>query len=221
MTATDPDLEPLAAFCTEHGLGWDAARAEAFGVYLDALLKFNRSMNLIGPMSRADVVRELLIDSVVPATAHHLSGSILDVGCGAGLPGIPLKLVAPQTALTLVEPRRKRVTFLRIARKRLALEDTIIHEARIEDVPRARFDTVISKAFQPPMDWIATAREWVAEDGCIICMTRASERDALVARAAELGLRLKAQAAPPEATRDGVADRVSYVFRLDPEEFSS
>lgn len=183
-------LAKLAHFCMENDLPWSERIAAGFGEYLELLDHFNRSMNLVGPLSEGEIVDALLVDSAAAAAVCPPSGSIVDVGSGAGLPGIPLKLLYPDCPLTLVEPRRKRATFLNIAKTRLGLEDVTIEQERIEDVPPARYDYVISKAFQPPLEWLETASEWVSDGGVVMCLTRPGERAALEERGAALGLEL-------------------------------
>jgi 16S rRNA (guanine527-N7)-methyltransferase len=208
-------LQKLASFCQQNDLPWDDGTADKFATYLGLLTHFNKAMNLIGPMSAAEVVDQLLIDSVAPAAVYAPTGPILDVGSGAGLPGVPLKLLYPDLALTMVEPRKKRTTFLKIALNRLDLDDTTIERERIEEVDQASYDYVISKAFQPPLQWLETASGWMSDEGVAVCMTRPQERAGLEGRAEELGLELKASCddttalgAPPVGDR-----RAIYVFK--------
>jgi len=177
----------LATFCRDNDLPWNQKTADRFDEYLDLLLQFNDSMNLIGPLSRSEIVGELLIDSLVPAAVRTPEGPILDVGTGAGLPGIPLTIAYPDLPITLVEPRRKRSTFLKIATNRLDLADVAIERARIEEVAVEPFDYVISKAFRPPADWLEAAAPFRRDDGVVVCMTTPEEREAADAKAAELG----------------------------------
>ncbi|MFU8804090.1 MAG: 16S rRNA (guanine(527)-N(7))-methyltransferase RsmG [Bradymonadaceae bacterium] len=186
-------IDPIESFCRTHGLPFDAQAAERFTTYLELLEKLNVGMNLIGPLSREAIIDELLIDSLTPAVACAPTGKILDVGTGAGLPGIPLKILYPDLPITFVEPRRKRATFLKICTKRLGLDDVTIHEARIEDVPHDEYQYVISKAFQPPLNWIETASKWLATDGVLVCMTRQTEKEGLLNRARELDLEPKGE----------------------------
>ena len=187
MTTSD-ELAPIAAFTAGADLPWDDQRAEKMARYLDLLFQFNEAMNLIGPMSRPEAVETLLLDSLVPAAARRPTGPILDVGTGAGLPGVPLKIAFPELPLTLVEPRQKRSTFLKIATHRLGLTDTEVVRARIEDVPTTPFDTVISKAFQNPTEWLATAHPFLAEQGAVLVLARPTDRNELTTKATELGL---------------------------------
>lgn len=183
-------LAKLAEFCTQNELPWDDEIQGRFATYLELLTHFNKVMNLIGPLSEAQVVDQLLIDSVAAAAVCAPSGSILDVGSGAGLPGVPLKLLYPELPLTMVEPRQKRTTFLKIMLNRLDLTDTTIERARIEEVEPAEYAYVISKAFQPPVQWLETASAWLADEGVAMCLTRPNERESLETKAGELALEL-------------------------------
>src|SRR5690554_2023236 len=199
----NPSVSPidrLAKFCVQNGLPWDDKTAERFEGYLGMLEHFNRAMNLIGPMEGQEIVDQLLLDSVTAAAvaAPHVSvgasgeqpAGILDVGSGAGLPGIPLKILFPEVPLTMVEPRKKRTTFLKIVVERLGLSDVEIARCRLEDFEEGRYDYVISKAFRAPGTWRELAAERVAADGTIICMTRPGARADLAERAQALGLEL-------------------------------
>lgn len=206
------DLSPLEDFCALHGLAFSAESAALFRGYFELLSRFRKGMNLIGPLSDREIVEELFLDSVVPAALRAPAGRLLDVGSGAGLPGLPLKFMFPDLQVTLVEPRRRRVTFLGIVIKRLGLEDIEVVEERIEALDLEPFDYVISKAFQPPLDWIQTASALTAPGGAVMCMTREDQRDALIARAPEVGLREPTWLPTPVRTHDGVQDRIVGLF---------
>lgn len=179
-------MEELATFCIRNDLGWSSAVGESFDEYLELLEQFNESRNLIGDLTRRAIVRKLFIDSVVPTALRPPGGSILDVGTGAGFPGIPIKLLDPGAPLTLVEPRRKRTTFLRIVKNRLDLEDVRIERGRIEEFPAERFEYVVSKAFRPPDEWLPLAAKRVSDSGVVVCMTVRGDRE-LVEEGARAG----------------------------------
>lgn len=209
-------LSTLRQFCQSHELPWDEEIAQGYQTYLELLLQFNRGMNLIGPMDAERIIDELFIDSLIPALATDFNRSTLDIGTGAGLPGIVLAIMHREMTLTLVEPRQKRTTFMRIALKRLGLQERVtLHQARIEDVPELMCDRVISKAFAPPAQWLEIARPWLTEgEGQVICMTRAQELPTLQAVAPSLGLHLHAQAERQSGEHEGMA-RMVYVFGQD------
>ena len=204
-----PSLDCIATYCADAALPWDDGRAAQMAHYLDLLMQFNQAMNLIGPMSPPEIVEYLLLDSLVATAARQPQGPILDVGCGAGLPGIPIKIVYPESAITLVEPRRKRSTFLKVATHRLGLNDVDIFRGRIEDFQGQDFDTVISKAFQAPTTWLATARPFIADDGAVIVMGRQSDRPDLIDTAQRLGLPHHSEA---RGAGGGEDQRVCYAF---------
>jgi 16S rRNA (guanine527-N7)-methyltransferase len=203
-------MNALGRFCESRGLPWSTAIDEHFRTYRDLLVQFNEAMNLIGPLSPDEIEVELLLDSVVAAAARAPRGPILDVGTGAGLPGIPLKILFPELPITLVEPRRKRATFLKICTHRLALTQVTVAHCRIEDLSKDTFDFVISKAFEPPLTWLQTARPWLAPDGAALCMARRSDADALTALASRLDLTPAGTASADESSNP----RVVYAFGL-------
>ena len=194
-----PDLlAALQRYCEAHALPWDDARASRFLRYVELLSEFNQKMNLIGPMSPDEIVSSLILDSVAAAAAVPMTGTMVDVGTGAGLPGVPLKILLPDLDVTLVEPRKKRAMFLRIAAQRLGLGDGLtVCQERIEaHDPRARYDVVISKAFEPPPKWLRTAHGLANPHAAIVCMTRRRALDELAPIAHELGLHVEGTSEP-------------------------
>lgn len=136
--------------------------------YLELLFTFRSSMNLIGPMSADEALESLVLDSLVAERFLPETGSGVDVGSGAGIPGVLLAIARPEMTWTLVEPRKKRVQFLRVVAHRLGL-DLDIRPHRVEEVDD-RFDVAISKAFRPPVEWLPCARELVFPGGLVIAM---------------------------------------------------
>lgn len=212
-------LLPLVELCEAHQLPLDEHKLKQFEHYLELLLRFNKSMNLIGPLSAHQIVEELLCDSLMPVTGVPPTGPILDIGSGAGLPGIPIKILYPECPITLVEPRKKRASFLRIVIAKLSMEMCEIMNMRHEDARDLGHDYVISKAFQPPLQWIETAAAVASTRGKIVCMTRSSSQPELDARAEELGfVRCATVESPPlerelEAPKgEAPEDRVTYIY---------
>ena len=100
--------------------------------YVTLLERLGRGTNLIGPLSRDRILSELIADALLPAMARPPLGPLLDIGSGAGLPGLPLAITFPELPVHLVEPRQKRVTFLKTVTRRLGLTQVQIHGQRIE-----------------------------------------------------------------------------------------
>ncbi len=196
-------MKRIEEFCAQHDLPFNEAKARQYADFLKLLLQFNKAMNLTGPMSDEEVVESLFLDSIAPAVLVPPRSAVLDVGTGAGFPGIPLAILYPGVAFTLIEPRQKRTQFLKIATHRLDLENVDVIRARIEDVEPARFDWVISKAFRNPDIWLEIAVDWVSEDGVIVALHSAEHRDAMFAAAKRLGLEARHDC--PDVTELGVA----------------
>lgn len=203
----------LQEFCAPHELPLDEEKEAKLNRYLDLLLQFNESMNLIGPMGRVEAMETLIVDSLVAAVARPPKGPILDVGTGAGLPGIPLKILYPEQPIDLVEPRQKRSNFLKIASHRLGLSDVGVHRLRIEDFHGEGYDFVISKAFEAPEKWLATARPRLASGGAVMVMGRRHDLPLLKERATSLKLHQVGIAETPRSTKEeNGEDRIVYAF---------
>jgi 16S rRNA (guanine(527)-N(7))-methyltransferase RsmG len=114
-----------------------AEREEAFveGVqrYLELLERWNRTHNLTGFRRREELVRLGIGDSLVPLALLPPDEPAVDIGSGAGFPAIPLALAEPDRPWTLLEPRRKRVSFLLEVCHRLGLDNVMVRRERLED----------------------------------------------------------------------------------------
>jgi 16S rRNA (guanine527-N7)-methyltransferase len=160
----------LVAGMTALGLENSGRRAGLLLAYLDLLARWNRAYNLTAVQEEADQVVRHLLDSL--AVAHLLTGErFMDVGSGAGLPGLPLAIVYPQRSWALVDASAKRVRFLRHAVARLGLENVECVHARVEDYEAAEaFDTVLSRAYASLADFAGSAGCHCAADGCLAAM---------------------------------------------------
>jgi 16S rRNA (guanine527-N7)-methyltransferase len=109
------------------------AELAAFDKYLQLLLKWQKTQRLVGSSDESWIVENLFLDSllflkVFPDTVTSLA----DVGSGAGVPGIPLKIVRPSIRVTLIESRARRASFLSAAIRELGLRDARVVTARVE-----------------------------------------------------------------------------------------
>ena len=123
----DPPFEPEAArTLLERGtraLGLDltAGQGEQFLAYLDLLLKWNRRINLTSLRTPDEIISRHFLDSLLLLPHLPETGRLLDIGSGAGFPGLPLKIVRPGLSVDLVEATAKKASFLKEAVRRLGL----------------------------------------------------------------------------------------------------
>ncbi|BDV01356.1 ribosomal RNA small subunit methyltransferase G [Thermodesulfomicrobium sp. WS] len=174
MSIPLPEIESAA-----RALGRQLTQQEAQGLarYLSLLSLWNTRMNLVGARHWRAML-ELAQDSWhVADVLHRWDQSprlTLDLGAGAGLPGIPLRLFWDQGTYVLVEPRHKRSVFLRQAVVELGLSRTKVAACRMEELPPElrHADLVLARAFLPPPELLAAARSVLRPGGTLLLMTR-------------------------------------------------
>lgn len=138
--------------------------------YLSLLLKWNRAYNLSAVREPVAMVQLHLLDSLV--IAPLISGArIIDVGTGAGLPGIPLAIVYPEKSFTLLDSAGKKTRFLLEVKHALALNNTQVENRRVESFrPPLPFDGIISRAFASLGDMTEQCQHLLAEGGAFWAM---------------------------------------------------
>jgi len=124
--------------------------------YLQLLVKWNQKINLTAEKDPEEILKRHVFDSLQNSRAIKPEFRVLDIGSGAGFPGIPLKIIFPELQLVLVESQRKRCSFLETAVRELELDQSEVINARAEDIPVERqFDAVVFRAvsgLQPCLD---------------------------------------------------------------------
>lgn len=157
--------------------------------YLDLIYVWNRAAGLT-TIARANAVRLHLLDSL--ASLASVSGNrCLDLGTGAGLPGLVLAIVMPGISFVLVESNRRRCSFLLEVVRVLGLRNVQVVESDVESLPKdVRYPVVISRAFRPPLEFAGIASRFVAEDGRVVMMLADPTHSELEVLEGASGLRL-------------------------------
>ena len=157
--------------------GHAAARADRqrFQQYLDLFLRWNGTYRMTALDSAAAIVHDLFIDSLLfLALLPPRPLALLDIGAGAGIPGLPLGLADPSIAVTLMEARRKRVSFLLAAQRELALNNVVVKEGRaellLEQEPDlvAGFDIVVARSVGPAAMLLPLAHRYLKVGGLFV-----------------------------------------------------
>jgi len=138
--------------------------------YLALLQKWNKTYSLTALRESEKAVSHHLLDSL--AVRPYVRGaSLLDVGSGGGMPGIPLAIACPELRVTLLDSNSKKTAFLRQAAIELALPNIAVHCGRVEQCqPPEKFAAIISRAFSELADFVALSRHLLAPDGCWLGM---------------------------------------------------
>lgn len=126
---------------------------QQFNKYYELLTEWNKVMNLTGITEYDEVNEKHFVDSLAIVKAVDMNGvsSVIDIGTGAGVPGIPLKIAFPQLHVVLLDSLNKRIKFLDAVIEELGLEDIITLHGRAEDYARKeeyreKFDLCVSRA---------------------------------------------------------------------------
>lgn len=147
----------------------EGARHRLLG-YVALLERWNRVYNLSAVRNPLEIIDRHVLDSL-SALPYLRSGPCLDVGSGAGLPGMVLAVARPDLAWVLLDSSGKKCRFLEHARVALELDNVRVERSRVEDFhPGGRFSTIISRALSNLADFVAAAGHLLAPGGCLLAM---------------------------------------------------
>ena len=113
--------------------------------YKEHLFKWNKIHNLTGAKDE-DTLNHFIYDAVFPVSFLAKFKNLLDIGTGAGFPGMILAFALPDTQVTLVEPLAKRASFLQFIKADLGLNNVKVVKKRVEDIPAEHFELITSRA---------------------------------------------------------------------------
>jgi 16S rRNA (guanine527-N7)-methyltransferase len=171
----DAVADLAAAIETIAGAPASAATLRRFARYADLLLLWNRAHRITGLESRDEVIRKLFVDSLLflPLLPSRPI-SLVDIGAGAGIPGVPLALVDAGITATLIESRRKRVSFLSALKREIGLDRVQIYHGRAEDIGTqhpvlmGEFDVAVMRAVGRDAATISTAMTYLRPGGVLV-----------------------------------------------------
>lgn len=140
-----------------------------FMQYLEELKKWNRTYSITSIRDDRDVIISHFLDSAI-----YLRGldadiqSLADIGSGGGFPGMPIKILRPEIKVHLVEPNRKKSTFLRMLAGRLELEDLTVHECRLEQCEELQVDAAVTRALFSADDFVQNTKAILNDGGSLV-----------------------------------------------------
>lgn len=189
MSAPIPEeLARLRAGAQELGLSLSDGQYRQLMAYQAELLKWNSAYNLTAVRDPLQMVVRHLLDSL--AVLPLVRGHVLDVGAGAGLPGLVLAIADPALAVTTLDSNGKKARFMRHVVRALGLSNAEVVEGRVETYEPARpFDCVVSRAFASLPDFFAQTAHLLAPGGQWVAMKGKLDTGELAAIPANIELR--------------------------------
>jgi 16S rRNA (guanine527-N7)-methyltransferase len=158
---------------------WTEAQIGRLIAFLKLIEKWNKAYNLTAIRHRDDMARLHLLDSL--AVLPYIKGRrVIDIGTGAGLPGIPLAIFIPDTQFTLLDSNAKKTRFVQQAVLELKLGNVEVCHSRAEAFqPEQKFDTVITRAFAALPTIMQMTAHLLDEQGVLLAMKGQNPRDEL------------------------------------------
>ena len=139
--------------------------------YLQLLLKWNQKINLTAEKHPEEILKKHVFDSLQYCRAIEPGFRVMDIGSGAGFPGIVLKIIFPQLQLALVESQRKRCSFLETVVRDLEMEQVTVFNARADDISgnqAGQFDVVVFRAVSGAQECLSLSEEFLPSGGRVV-----------------------------------------------------
>jgi 16S rRNA (guanine527-N7)-methyltransferase len=138
--------------------------------FIKLIEKWNKAYNLTAIRDREEMARLHILDSL--AIVPHIEGKrIIDIGTGAGLPGIPLAICLPEVGFTLLDSNAKKTRFVQQVVLELKLKNVEVLHSRVENYhPEQRYDAVLTRAFASLPDIVKLTAHLLTEDGVLLAM---------------------------------------------------
>lgn len=154
---------------TELGFAYTEKQIDDFIIYLTELKKWNKAYNLTAIKTDKEIIIKHFLDSllfgkVMPSNIH----SVVDIGSGAGFPGIPIRIMNPKLKMFLVEPVKKKALFLQHLCAKLKLNDIEVIDKRIEEIENLKVDAAVTRALFSVKDFINKTGNILKQDGILI-----------------------------------------------------
>lgn len=161
----------------ESGLSVDERQAALFARFYDLIERYNDELDLSRLRRFDDIIVKHFIDCALVVSLADIPSPVVDIGTGAGFPGIPLKIMKPDLRIILAEPRHKRVDFLRMAIAELGFTDVSVYPHLVGAHSFFEANAVVTRALESASETIERARHFLPLGGRVILMKGPSADD--------------------------------------------
>ena len=165
--------EELVAYLAKYGIDVPPATCEALSRYAALLKEWNQKMNLTSIVEEPEVIEKHFLDSALAAVDYSFAGrKVVDIGSGAGFPGVVIALLFPTASVTLLDATKKKFLFLQEVKGALKIENLHFLVGRVEDLKAEResFDVAISRGFASMRVYAEVATPLIYVTGTLIAM---------------------------------------------------
>ena len=172
----DQEILSLGKNARPLGIELNDTQLAQFNIYKNELLQWNAKTNLISENSSQEIITRHFLDSLTAMQfIKKPNARIIDVGCGAGFPGLPLKIALPSLKLYFLETNRKKVSFLKHVIRLLNLSDAVVLHDRVENIIKTgtwkeQFDILISRASFKLSELLLQGEFFLAPEGNLIAL---------------------------------------------------
>lgn len=177
------DKERLGTKAEQYGIALTGTMLDKLDAYAECLVEYNQKVNLTAITDPEGIENKHFIDSLLFASQPEVAGSMVDVGCGAGFPGLVTKIYKPELELCLMEPTGKRVEFLKYAAQVLGLTGIEFAKERAEEAARKKWREAFDLASARAVAALPVLSEYclplVKEGGVFLAMKGASGEEEL------------------------------------------
>lgn len=172
----------MKSYTKELNIELSEIQLNQFYRYMNILIEWNKVMNLTGITDPEEIIIKHFIDSLTVLGKVDKKDSIIDVGTGAGFPGIPIKIAFPETKVVLLDSLNKRIKFLNEVIEQLQLKDIYTIHGRAEDYGkdkkhREKYDIAIARAVAPLNILLEYLMPFVKVNGKVLCMKASNSEE--------------------------------------------
>ena len=165
-------VDLLENLCKKNEIQINRTQLEKFECYYNFLIEYNKNVNLTSITSKEGVCIKHFLDSIIVAKFINLKGKLIDIGTGAGFPGVPLKIMDDQLDVTLLDSSKKKIRFLELLKEKLDINVKLLN-FRTNEVPKEylrSYDFSIARAVAPMFKLYDFCMPFVKSNGYFIAM---------------------------------------------------